>query len=75
MKSVKITSGLFVFVFTHLLLAGCKSDNYNNIPPLNREPAIEPDYSGVTIPTNIAPMNFNIVEDGELFIIRATSSN
>ncbi|HBQ81706.1 MAG: hypothetical protein A2X05_00450 [Bacteroidetes bacterium GWE2_41_25] len=75
MKLVKIIPRLFVFVFTFCFLIGCISDNYNNVPPLDREPVIEPDYSGVTIPTNIAPMNFNIVEDGELFIIRATSSN
>jgi hypothetical protein len=36
---------------------------------IDREPVIEPDYTGVTIPRNIAPMNFIITEEGESFIL------
>lgn len=56
-------------------LGGCKTDNYDNIPTLDRSPVIEPDYSGVTIPKNIAPMNFIILENGKSYKIRAASSN
>jgi Tol biopolymer transport system component len=32
-----------------------------------REPLIEPDYTGITVPPNIAPMNFVIKEKGNAF--------
>ena len=54
---------------------GCKTDNFNDVPSVNREPVLEPDYSGVTIPQNIAPMNFVIAEDGGYFKVRLTASN
>jgi hypothetical protein len=46
---------------------------YNVIIP--HEPVIEPDYSGVTVPYNIAPMNFCILEDGSSYIIRCISGD
>lgn len=56
-------------------ISGCKSELPQDIHHINREPVIEPDYTGVTIPQNIAPMNFIITEEGESFILRITSSN
>jgi Tol biopolymer transport system component len=35
---------------------------------LNQKPVIFPDYTGITIPVNIAPLNFEVIEDGETFI-------
>ncbi len=58
-----------------LLPAGCKSSNFDRPSPAGREPAIEPDYSGVTIPPNIAPMNFAIREKGTEFSINIKSAN
>ncbi len=55
-------------------LVGCGKDKYKGITNTNREPIIEPDYSGVTIPGNIAPMNFLISEEGEVFTVRVKSS-
>jgi WD40 repeat protein len=52
-----------------VVLAGCSGRNFNNPSPAGREPVIEPDYSGVTVPPNIAPMNFLILEKGESFRI------
>jgi hypothetical protein len=39
----------------------------------DRIPVISPDYTGVTIPPNIAPMNFSILESGESFKVVVTS--
>ena len=36
---------------------------------LDRLPAIDPDYAGVTVPPNIAPMNFIIQESGSKFTV------
>ena len=75
MRLLKISTGFFVAVLELFFLAGCKTDNYDNAAPLDREPVISPDYSGVTIPPNIAPLNFVISEQGKYFTIRAVSSN
>ncbi len=36
----------------------------------NRKANIEPDYSEITIPVNIAPLNFYIEEEGEAFFVK-----
>jgi Tol biopolymer transport system component len=38
-------------------------------------PAIDPDYSGIVIPPNIAPLNFKIKEAGEKYVVRLHSTN
>jgi hypothetical protein len=68
MKITKVLLGICIFI------AGCQSGNNDNSKVLDREPVIEPDYSGVTIPGNIAPMNFIIKEEGNQFRVIATSS-
>lgn len=60
MKSV-----LLLFV---VLIAGCD----RTLKPegeMGRQPLIYPDYIGVTIPCNIAPMNFSVIEEGEFALI------
>lgn len=59
-------------LLAYLLLANsCLSPKFppdesiNNLPQL---PKISPDYTGITIPPNIAPLNFMVKEDGENFI-------
>ena len=75
MKLTKISAGVLVLIMEMFFPGGCKTDNYDNISALGREPVIEPDYSGVTIPNNIAPMNFTISENAEFFRIIARSPN
>jgi Tol biopolymer transport system component len=58
-----------------LLAAGCSSGDFDDPSPAGREPVIEPDYSGVTIPPNIAPLNFMISEKGNSFRIVSTTLN
>jgi WD40 repeat protein len=74
MKLAKILSGLLVLIINMTFLVSCGKDNFDYVPGFGREPIIEPDYSGVIIPYNIAPMNFIISEEGELFKIRIISS-
>ena len=63
-------SALFIWVMIGL---GCIRNIDNDALPEGRKPLIEPDYADVTIPPNIAPMNFKIVEESESFIVTATS--
>jgi len=39
------------------------------------EPNISPDYSGVVIPCNIAPLNFRILEKGQAYCVTIHSAN
>ncbi|HTL55707.1 MAG TPA: hypothetical protein VL361_08505 [Candidatus Limnocylindrales bacterium] len=43
--------------------------------PVQQMPRIKPDYSGVRIPPNIAPMNFSVLEAGSRFFARLHSSS
>lgn len=35
-----------------------------------RPPRISPDYAGIVVPPNIAPLNFTVREEGERFLVR-----
>lgn len=50
------------------LLSACSGDRPPQMPPSGDQPVIFPDYIGVTIPAEIAPMNFNIVESDADFV-------
>jgi hypothetical protein len=65
---------VLVLFYTIFLLTTCITSPYDNFSELDREPVMEPDYSGVTIPPNIAPMNFKINEIGISYKVIATSS-
>lgn len=65
-----------LILFCGLLFCNsCSSDISENSQPVNRKPLIEPDYIDVTIPPNIAPMNFTIKEKGSSFTIIASSGS
>ena len=61
-------------LFTEILYCiSCSREPAANTQMAGRKPVIEPDYTDVTIPFNIAPMNFSIKETGSFFKITATS--
>jgi hypothetical protein len=63
-----------LILFSGLLFcSGCKTGITDNSKQVNRKPVIEPDYSDITIPPNIAPMNFSIKEEGISFKVIACS--
>lgn len=49
-------------------LIGCASETVSDAKLENALPLIYPDYLGVTIPVNIAPLNFNITDETALCI-------
>ena len=73
MMKRKPVAVIIVTILGLFLSAGCMTNN-GNLINIDREPVIEPDYSGVTIPPNIAPLNFIIKEDGSGFKAEVTSS-
>ncbi len=74
MKQKKTFKLLLIFLWMTLLF-GCNTDSSFIIHNVERQPIIEPDYTGVTIPPNIAPMNFIIKEKGSRFKIEATDTS
>ena len=75
MKPEKKIYGLLLFIFGMLFCIGCNQEANRNTTKTDRKPKIEPDYTDVTIPPNIAPMNFRINEAGEYFKVTATSGS
>jgi len=45
-------------------------EQYTNIA---REVKIQPDYSGIVVPPNIAPLNFSVLEDGQGYFVKIYS--
>jgi len=68
MKALKI----FSFLSSLLLLFSC-ADRVENATELNRPAPIYPDYAEVTIPKNIAPLNFLLRDSAEEVSVRSTA--
>ncbi len=52
-----------------LLVYSCKTKPDANLQDYKRLPELQPDYADISLPLNIAPMNFFIVEKGNQFYI------
>ena len=70
---MKISSIIYIFLLI-LLIGSCKTE-IKNFTEAARVPAIFPDYTGITIPPNIAPLNFKINEPGTDFEVRIYAEN
>ncbi|MCJ7449471.1 MAG: hypothetical protein MUO72_17480 [Bacteroidales bacterium] len=76
MEPGKKVFGMLLFLFEIFFCISCNKEIDRNIQKTDRKPNIEPDYSDVTIPPNIAPMNFKIRENGKYFrVIVVSGSN
>jgi hypothetical protein len=56
-----------------LLFSSCGNKPNGNITLSELAPQLEPDYSDITIPPNIAPLNFIIKEKGTAYFVRYSS--
>lgn len=66
-------NALLFFAFVSLL-SGC-STGYENAVETNRVASIYPDYYDLTLPPNIAPLNFIVNEPGSKFRIEISGEN
>lgn len=64
---------LFTITFLLSLIYSCSTD-LSNCSQVDRLPVIFPDYCGVVIPPNIAPMNFVIKEKGDAFVAKISTN-
>lgn len=65
----------FFIILLLIALYSCTGKPDGNISETGTLPAIDPDYSGVTIPPNIAPLNFKITEDGTAYFARFSANS
>ena len=65
---------LTVICLVFCFCSGCYSDSGKSIQDSGRLASIEPDYINVTIPPNIAPLNFSVLEQGRYYKVIATSA-
>ncbi|HNS21758.1 MAG TPA: hypothetical protein PKH24_14730 [Sedimentisphaerales bacterium] len=66
-------AGRIVFLST-LILAGagtvsCRPRAIGQCREAGKTPTISPDYAGVTVPANIAPLNFRILDAGRAYLV------
>jgi hypothetical protein len=52
------------------LLSGCNSKPNGNIAVSEQTPHLEPDYTEITIPPNISPLNFMVKEKGTSYYVK-----
>ena len=76
MKKRYIVIGVFCIV---IILAGVwlvfrPVEVVTKCTQINREPDITPDYCGIVIPPNIAPLNFKILEKGQSYRVKIHSA-
>ena len=57
-----------------LILASCAKE-ITDFQDKDAAPEIYPDYAGVTIPVNIAPLNFKAANGGRLEMVEVSSAN
>jgi len=63
----KMSPVLSLLLTGMLVLAGCSKPSAQAAEPVFKPPRIDPDYSGTTIPPNIAPLHFRILQQGRAF--------
>lgn len=72
----KIYKNIVILVLFVALLNSCGNRHIpKDYDETVKKPVIFPDYTGLTIPPNIAPLNFMIKEPGEKFAVRIYSKN
>lgn len=70
MRGKKFTYYLLILVIPIILTACGKVKIPDQAIEINQNPKIFPEYFDVTIPPNIAPLNFLVQEEGDDFVIR-----
>jgi len=71
----RLVASLLAAVVAALLAGSCEDEKPQSPVPVARPPRITPDYAGVVIPTNIAPLNFVIDEPGDRYTARIHSDS
>jgi Tol biopolymer transport system component len=75
-KIIIFISGIFILGIPILVITSkLYAPDIRNFKQTKEYPKIFPDYSNIVLPPNIAPINFEIKEPGNRFIVRLYSKN
>ena len=66
---------IFYPLAVFLMLSACSPQVPGTTQSVKNTPSIFPDYTDVTVPTNIAPLNFKIEEQGQKYVTLITSGS
>ena len=58
-----------------LILAGCIPSGYQNAGQVSETLDIYPDYTGIVMPVNIAPMNFKVLNQADACVVEISSAS
>ena len=58
-----------------LALGSCADEGPESPVAVARWPRITPDYAGIIVPPNVAPLNFTIDEPGERYVVKVYSAS
>jgi hypothetical protein len=77
MKSSRLRTTPFILlaIVTALFVGACEDESPESPVAVARAPRITPDYAGIVIPPNIAPLNFRIDEPGRRYAARIHSDS
>jgi hypothetical protein len=64
-----------IILIMSVLIFGCQHGKIKVTLNIDHYPDIFPDYTNVTIPYNIAPLNFRVNEEGEKILVSLNSKN
>ncbi len=71
-----LTTSLVLSTLVMVLLVGsCDNEGLESPVAVARSPRITPDYVGIVVPPNIAPLNFTIDEPGERYAVKIYSAS
>ncbi len=56
-------------------MASCSPQAAEKYDEVGREPNISPDYAGTVIPANVAPLNFQVLEEGSAYLVTIRSEH
>ncbi len=62
-------------VVAAFVLGSCKDEGPDAPVAVARRPRITPDYVGIVVPPNVAPLNFTIDEPGERYAVKVYSAS
>jgi len=75
MKRIDPIYRLHLLMSGLLLLLSCRAPHSGRIIFISRRPRIVPDYSDLIVPSNMAPLNFRILEKGKAYKVTFESEN
>lgn len=72
MKLLKVYVFAIIFAVC-LVTSNCNGETIDSFDAINKQPQISPDYTNITIPPNIAPLNFKILQNGKKYCVKIYS--